>query len=214
MPSISETCRSGRVITPQADVHEMGIAAAAHVSVGLGHRANVVGLRLGGEFIATGLSSGSEPIQPADAGLSSGLSARPVSRSDRVTAQLGGTEVPPKLRSQGAVHIIVNRRGILALTHFPCRFDRVAPVVRGDRGVGRWRPDFSCADRLRGWAWFRPALLLNIRTSAPTALSSAVVLLRSRPAVPIVELCRGPATAAMSERWRIYRSAVGQWRSC
>ena len=74
------------------------------------------------------------------------------------------------------------RRPIGALTHFPCRFDRVAPVVRGDRGVGRWRPDFSCADRLRGWAWFHPALLLNIRTSAPTALSSAVVLLRSRPA--------------------------------
>jgi phospholipase/carboxylesterase len=43
----------------KADLHKMGIDAVTHVSAGLGHSVDLVGLRLSGEFIAKGLSSGS-----------------------------------------------------------------------------------------------------------------------------------------------------------
>ena len=54
----------------------------------------------------------------------------------------------------------------------------------------------------------------DILAAAITVIDKTAAVLRSKPAVPIAELCRGLATAAMSERWLICRSVVGQWRSC
>ncbi len=46
----------------KAELHKMGIEAVTHISAGLGHSVDLVGLRLGGEFIAKGLKLGSNPV--------------------------------------------------------------------------------------------------------------------------------------------------------